>query len=405
MSTNDEEYDIEPCWDSLRKQVTRIIENPGFPIGDKDDAVSLFRGPEQVYVYQSDLPFPQGRVGPSELIIGINVAECMMITCKIGDIQWDIECIAGFNYILPETIIPTICLRFHPVSFWMQEGKKAKLIKGHFRDREDSRYVCMSMNLQPWWTKTDQRYLLFTGGMMGTASSEPPSRNQLPAMPKMGPSIEDKIRWQEIIDEDLKKSAWHPDRLINWCLDEDEKRDMDLISSATTISSGFWMDDVYVADCRLSEHAWNSLSALVLRTVGQRTNFIGLVSCVHLHDILKAIVGTIFNGRLKVSQKETSMVTIGHHMYCNDDSEFTLAPHIDNPINGGELSILLYLNDHDASIVFDEFKIIPRRGRIVLLPIDKIHHVEPTTMDYERHTSRLVIGCEVVWSPSSSIES
>ena len=144
-----------------------------------------------------------------------------------------------------------------------------------------------------------------------------------------------KERTSTILKE-FSEAAWHPKRFMHWCLPYDE-----------------------LYECMGEMGAPNTYRKLYLGEV------IMIDGCfaTNIDQILEK------NSLIRCGAFNRATYVKGQGMHM----------HKDHPLQGGEMSFILYLNDvAGGHIVFDDgLKIAPRMGRLLIFGIDKEHYVLP----------------------------
>lgn len=264
-----------------------------------------------------------------------------------------------FAYALFDQLpILLICTRYHETKIKVTKGdpEDMYIIYG-FLDTDNRRFLAQNQ-FYTEFSGGDRKYMAYAFGMYHFYDSERSGFFRLPPW-NPDPTVEEmKLRAKDrtcLLRKDFAESAWRPDRFMHWCLPFDEVPD----------------DAMYVP-------------------VNNRHS-----TKLYLDNVILIEDAPVNMADIDPFLKSQGLKRVGHFNQIQYTKDGGLPLHKDNPLQGGEVSVVFYLNDADGGhIVFPDCgaRILPKKGRCLIVDVDTIHYVEPI-----HSGTKEVLTCECVW--------
>ena len=257
--------------------------------------------------------------------------------------------------------IPLLNLRFHEVRLHAQTTiENCWVIYAYFESSEFRNKLCRSAALAQL---SESSTWVFTSGMGRHMTTDGISEldREIIRLPEIRVADLEMARATErtdILREELMRAAWRPDRMRRWCLEHDDDFFDDSVKKVTVID-GFFSPE----ECQ------DILLAASHRELG-------------LYDSGRDVELSLAAVERKLVSVLTSWSLAGRRVQLGDTARGTHM-HADMPLQGGDATLLVYLNslDGDGSgggdTCFPEQKVRPLEGRAVLFGTRLLHMGEP----------------------------
>lgn len=264
-----------------------------------------------------------------------------------------------FAYALfDELPILLISTRFHEVKVTVTKGNRQDMYVIYAILDTNSRRFLAQNKFYAKCPGYDKKYLATSSGMFSLHDSEPEGFLQLPRW-NSSPCIEQMKQLASkrtcILRREFAETTWRPDRFMHWCLPFDEVPE----------------------DATYKYHQYLVHTKLYLNDV------------ILIEDVATNIQD------IDPFLKSQRMTRLGHFNRIDYKQDGGLPLHKDNPLQGGEVSVVFYLNNADGGhIVFPEsgVRIMPKKGRCLIFDVNVLHYVEPIASG-----TKEVLTCECVY--------
>lgn len=290
------------------------------------------------------------------------------ITFEISCAQHDVQQVSlwknEFTYALFDAFpILMICTRYHETRVKVISGDKNDLyVLYAFLDCDNRRFMARNQfctECYGYENTSSKRYMGYSSGMYHFFDSKPNWYYELKPWIQ-DPDVEEMKRRAKdrtyTLMKDFAESTWRPGRFMHWCLPFDElPEDVFPIVPIAKHFTKLYMDDVILIEYAIT----------TMKDIDPFLKSQGLTRVGDFHRIV----------------------------YTQDGG---LAIHKDNPLQGGEVSAVFYLNDADGGhIVFPSsgVRVLPKKGRCLIFDVNVSHYVEPIAFG-----TKEVMTCECVYT-------
>lgn len=321
--------------------------------------------------------------------------------------------------------LPLLCLRFHEVGVrllaerplrieviygCLPPAARRSLAMRHWGLPDRWSWHCSGDVSDPgaWrWTSAPAESWTFGAGMMYHAISAVdgmlPSAHPwtLPSGPAdHTPPPAARRAFLGVYQRELMQRTWRPDRLVQWCLDVEEAQAAPAPPRARRCPAHFTymlrMDDVLVARHAVGPQTCMALCSWIdTAALAPSETPVRLLRAPRVAEALRQAVERTWP-RLRVVG---DAVSVGKYLPGQG-----LPTHRDGPLQGGDVSVVLCLNDHRTPLSFKAtghdtrgqpgFHVAARAGTLVVFSTDKLHSVGPLPASCG---PRYMCGCEAVW--------
>lgn len=266
-----------------------------------------------------------------------------------------------FTYALFDSLpILLICTRFHEVTVNVTKGDINDIYVIYAVLATDQRRFIAQHKFYAQCNGYTNKYITQGQGMYSFTDDLPDQTEYYMLQPWIQePTVEEMIEKSKdrtsVLLQDLAESSWKPNRFMHWCLAYDEVPE-DTTFPLINCGTKLYLDEVImIEDAPVNvEEVDQFLNSQRLRRVGQ------------------------FN---RLSYQEGGGLPL----------------HKDNPLQGGEVSVAIYLNNPDGRghIVFPDsgVRIMPKKGRCLIFDVNVLHYVEPIVSE----STKDVLTCECVY--------
>jgi hypothetical protein len=371
--------DLTEVWDAvrgLRDDVGRVPEM----VDDTDALMRLLSDTSVSFlVYKRPVAHPRdlrhatllaGFVAKRRVTVILTVADYVVLTRDLeeGDFVYAVE---------DRHVLPVTTLRFHEVKVHPREHVDAVCVE--LQSSERRRHICRSSwHSHPFGP--DRKYAQFASGMMRLLDAEgqlQPGSLELPGWDRRDLVQEARDRTAVLLQE-FAQRTWHPSRLQRWCLaHDDEFAD----AKADGSKHRMWLGDVMLLDDFVVP------DELLVGFIEERR------MCMAHEDasdhFLRAIQRELCHHGLP------GLRVVGEKLVCGcyHEGEEGMHAHRDESLQGGDMTLVVYLNDvpEGGHLVFCDpgLRIRPKKHRCVIFGVDKVHRVDPVTRG-RKH----VVACE-----------
>lgn len=260
-----------------------------------------------------------------------------------------------FTYALSDSLpLLIICTRFHETSVSVVTGDIGNIYVVYgLLNTEDRGFLARNK----FYAECEKKYIAYCSGMYHFFDFKPEGYIEIPRWNRELTVEEMKQRARvrtQILLKDLVESAWRPDRFMHWCIPFDE----------------------VIEGCEF----------------GQRKKY---ATKLYLNDVILIEDAAFDIQDIDPFLRSQGLRRVGHFNRIVYEKEGGLELHKDNPLQGGDVSVVFYFNDADGGhIVFpgSNVRVMPKKGRCLIFDVNVLHYVEPIASG-----TKEVLTCECIY--------